>query len=349
MTTGTVDTANGGAKSGRTWISRLFMQTCATPLSEIRRTHNDLHIELSPVDRLIVQTPIIGIGEYICSPDHPQFAGGGPETCPYIVFSRLTVKLSPSRGREEICSPVTVNLLDVGDSYGRKPISRTGVHADWIALSPALLREIVREFAPEIADTSASVFNRSVAPISARTFVEQRRFFDAFDGEGADPLAVEEAALCIVTAALREAIGTTQRLPAPSRRRNGIRQIELVEAAKQLLSQDCGSQQSILELAQIVHCSPAYLSRTFKRLAGCSLHDYKQQLRLRASLDLLCEYRFNGAAIATQLGFSSHSHFTDAFRRAFGITPSQFRREASSSQGALKRRLRSHLDHLSRR
>jgi len=30
-------------------------------------------------------------------------------------------------------------------------------------------------------------------------------------------------------------------------------------------------------------------------------------------------------SLALDLGFSSHSHFTLAFRRAFGCTPSQFR------------------------
>jgi AraC-like DNA-binding protein len=33
--------------------------------------------------------------------------------------------------------------------------------------------------------------------------------------------------------------------------------------------------------------------------------------------------------LAASLGFSSHSHFTSRFRRAFGITPSCFRRPAT--------------------
>jgi AraC-like DNA-binding protein len=36
----------------------------------------------------------------------------------------------------------------------------------------------------------------------------------------------------------------------------------------------------------------------------------------------------NLTALAFELGFSSHSHFADAFRREFGRTPSEVRRNA---------------------
>jgi len=284
-----------------------------------------LQIELTPVDRLIAQTPLVGVGEYVCPVDHPQFRGGGPETCPYVVFSRYSVHLRSSRGTAEVCSPATVNLLDVGDSYERGAISTEGVHCDWIAISPSLLREIAREHAPQLADSADSVFVRAVAPVSAATFIAQRRFFAAANASRPDALALEESALRLVSAVMLET--TPAARPAERKpRRNGARRYDIVETAKHLLAQDCSARHSLVELARNVHCSPAYLSRSFARLVGCSLHAYLQQLRLRASLDLLGECRYNAAAIAAQLGFSSHSHFTYAFRRTFGVTPSEFAR-----------------------
>jgi AraC-like DNA-binding protein len=38
------------------------------------------------------------------------------------------------------------------------------------------------------------------------------------------------------------------------------------------------------------------------------------------------------AAIGVDLGFSSHSHFTAAFRACFGVTPSTLRRSANQRQ-----------------
>jgi AraC-like DNA-binding protein len=49
-------------------------------------------------------------------------------------------------------------------------------------------------------------------------------------------------------------------------------------------------------------------------------------LRLRASLERVAEQRADLTSIALDLGFSSHSHFTDVFRREFGKTPSEFRK-----------------------
>ena len=66
---------------------------------------------------------------------------------------------------------------------------------------------------------------------------------------------------------------------------------------------------------------------------GRSIHRYRLQLRLARCLD-----RVAGGdrieAVAHELGFSSHSHFTAAFHRAYDRTPAQFRRRAS---GALLR------------
>jgi len=56
------------------------------------------------------------------------------------------------------------------------------------------------------------------------------------------------------------------------------------------------------------------------------LHAYRNQLRLRAALESLAERHADLTGIALDLGFSSHSHFTETFRRTFGRTPSSVRR-----------------------
>jgi AraC family transcriptional regulator len=50
--------------------------------------------------------------------------------------------------------------------------------------------------------------------------------------------------------------------------------------------------------------------------------------RLRAALDEVLASSRGITDIGIGLGFSSHSHFTAAFRRAFGVTPSGLRRGA---------------------
>jgi AraC-like DNA-binding protein len=74
---------------------------------------------------------------------------------------------------------------------------------------------------------------------------------------------------------------------------------------------------------------PFHFARIFQHGTGLPIHRYLTQLRLRASLDRLAEGRGDLTALALDLGFSSHSHFTGLFRKAFGKTPSEFREHAS--------------------
>ncbi len=84
------------------------------------------------------------------------------------------------------------------------------------------------------------------------------------------------------------------------------------------------------DVARAVHVSPFHLARIFQQQTGVPVHRYLTQLRLRASLERLDS---DLTVVALELGFSSHSHFTDAFRREFGRSPSEMRKilEAGSS------------------
>jgi AraC family transcriptional regulator len=58
---------------------------------------------------------------------------------------------------------------------------------------------------------------------------------------------------------------------------------------------------------------------------GTSLHAHRTDLRLRAALEPLADPRSDLLELALSLGYSSHSHFTEVFRAAFGTTPSDLR------------------------
>jgi AraC family transcriptional regulator len=64
----------------------------------------------------------------------------------------------------------------------------------------------------------------------------------------------------------------------------------------------------------------------FKEQTGVGLHGYIVQLRLRRALAYLEDPRCSLTQIAIGLGFSSHSHFTAAFRQVFAVSPSRARR-----------------------
>jgi AraC family transcriptional regulator len=78
------------------------------------------------------------------------------------------------------------------------------------------------------------------------------------------------------------------------------------------------------ELAALCNISIRQLTRGFKVSRGCSIGDYIESRRMESAKRLLVSGE-NVKTIAFTMGFSSPSSFTFAFRRAVGISPSQFR------------------------
>lgn len=81
---------------------------------------------------------------------------------------------------------------------------------------------------------------------------------------------------------------------------------------------------SLAELAKLCNISVRQLTRGFKVSRGCSIGDYVEQRRMEAAKRLLVDGE-SVKTIAFNMGYSSPSSFTFAFRRAVGISPSQFR------------------------
>ncbi len=100
---------------------------------------------------------------------------------------------------------------------------------------------------------------------------------------------------------------------------------KLVDRAKLVLSSDLGRRWTLAAIAADVGVSPVYLTQVFQQVEGLPLYRYQLQLRLARALDLLGEY-VDLTRLALDLGFSSHSHFSAAFKRAYGQTPSEFQR-----------------------
>jgi AraC-like DNA-binding protein len=95
---------------------------------------------------------------------------------------------------------------------------------------------------------------------------------------------------------------------------------------------------SLRRISQAFGCSVRTLHRAFNRPGAPSLGSYLWRRRVEVSAEIL---RVPGAAsrtltqIALDLGFSSSAHFSTLFRKAFGVTPSEYRRrvQRASSDG----------------
>src|SRR5262249_38106866 len=101
---------------------------------------------------------------------------------------------------------------------------------------------------------------------------------------------------------------------------------------KSFLARHLGDHVLLMDVAREAGTSVFGFARIFREHAGMPLHRYLTLLRLRAALERLCDASGNDLTVlALELGFSSHSHFTEVFRREFGSTPSRVRRTATSA------------------
>jgi AraC-like DNA-binding protein len=89
---------------------------------------------------------------------------------------------------------------------------------------------------------------------------------------------------------------------------------------------------SLEDIAAQVHCSPYHLCRVFQQQCGLTIHSYLNQVRLRTSLEYLADAQTDLTQLGLRLGYSSHSHFSYAFKQTFQTTPSTVRDQSPARQ-----------------
>jgi AraC family transcriptional regulator len=98
----------------------------------------------------------------------------------------------------------------------------------------------------------------------------------------------------------------------------------LIGATKELIG-SAREPRSLTAIAAQLDVSPAYLTDLFRRHEGLSIARYQRRLRLSRALVELPDTE-DIAALALELGFSSHAHFSTTFRATYGVTPSTYRK-----------------------
>jgi AraC-like DNA-binding protein len=92
-----------------------------------------------------------------------------------------------------------------------------------------------------------------------------------------------------------------------------------------------GADHSVESLADRVGMSRARFAARFKEGFGTGPMMVVRDLRLQHAARLLIESPSGVARIAEQVGFSSRSHFSQAFEARYGISPGRYGRDASKS------------------
>jgi AraC-like DNA-binding protein len=96
---------------------------------------------------------------------------------------------------------------------------------------------------------------------------------------------------------------------------------ERVDKAKLILKERMENPPPLDELAQLVNCSPFYLSRQFAQSGGLTMQQYLRQIRMERAAELLRTGKCNVTEAALEVGYNSLSHFSSSFHETFGCCP----------------------------
>jgi AraC-like DNA-binding protein len=99
---------------------------------------------------------------------------------------------------------------------------------------------------------------------------------------------------------------------------------ERVNRAISVLDQRLADPPSLHELGRIVGCSPFHLSRTFSKEMQLTIPQYIRKLRMERAAELLRSGKFNVTEAALEVGYSSLSHFSQAFCQTIGCCPALY-------------------------
>ncbi|UVI33795.1 response regulator transcription factor [Paenibacillus spongiae] len=103
------------------------------------------------------------------------------------------------------------------------------------------------------------------------------------------------------------------------------RAISAINQTKQYIQEHLSEDLSLVTLAERVYFNPSYLSRLFKQTTGTNLLAFINEARLAKAKELLGGSTMKIHEIARAVGCVSPAYFTQFFKKAFQISPQEYR------------------------
>ena len=263
------------------------------------------------------------LGEFRLMVDDPAWGrlNAITERGPLIAFPGTTVRISQQSRPSVVADPMLAVMYAAGQTYRREALSADGDRCSFLAFSHELAAEAALPFDSAARDPGTYRFPFVASPISpADYWLQQTLRVRAAAGEDSD--ALREGVYWLISrivAAGYEQNGRRRDTTGAARLRTDVS-----DAVRELIGADLAVSLSLEKLGEALAFSPFHLARTFRTATGSSIHAYRTEVRLRASVMRLADGE-RLADIAAALGFVSQAHFTDRFRRAFGVTPHAWR------------------------
>jgi len=257
-------------------------------------------------------SPLVTVGDVVCSEGCGE--GRHEEHCPVasLAFIRSGTFVRRDRLGHHVADATRVVFFDPTEPYMVDHPVPGGDRCTTVAFADATLREALR---PKRGEPER-VFDKTTLAGSSEIHLLHRELLLATQlGDG---VMVEETALALLQLCV-QGEGTPRLRGAAANKA-----AELANQAQVLIADSFTGKVTLESLAQQLDVSPFRLCRAFRQATGGSLHQHLTRLRLVTALEKLPAYQDRLTDLALDLGFSSHSHFTHAFRGYFGRSPTDW-------------------------
>lgn len=253
-----------------------------------------------------------------------QVAGNGDLYIPAAGKHCIIVRRGPSTGlMQRHGSASHISRWNTGDivllpertpSFWRTELDRDNLHLD---LSPQWLERV-----QEGDDRSVSLRSCFGAKDPLLFQMVQLLMTALDDNSSMHPRFAEGIATSVAVHLLEH-----YRESTPQSDRVALLSARQLRRLADLVDAQIGEGVSLDAMASEVGLSVFHFSRCFKATCGETPHQFALTRRLDRAKSLLVDSRHSVGEIALATGFSSPSHFSQAFRKQWGATPSRFRRD----------------------
>jgi len=225
-----------------------------------------------------------------------------------------------AQGQTAVIDATSVLLHNPGDSFRCEHPFGYRDRGSFIGIHQEALLELLARHDPAAAERPRALFPRPYVHGLSGAYLLQRLLLRRLRSwPTPDLMAVEETVLKVLAGVVKEARqaqGLTRVRRNPSRARRCY-----TEDVKALLQERFRERLQLDDIARSLYVSPYHLCRTFQEQTGVPIHRYLNRLRVREAMEMMAEGEVGLSDLAFGLGFSSHSHFTAAFRKELGISP----------------------------
>ncbi len=104
-----------------------------------------------------------------------------------------------------------------------------------------------------------------------------------------------------------------------------------VSLLKDYLNDHITENVTVEEISNRFFRSPTYIKKVFKSETGKSIISYFSSLKITEAKKLIYENKMNLQEVSNYLSYSSPAHFSSAFKKHTGLTPSEYRKQYAHS------------------